>query len=158
MLARALGLCGNHCAPDDERITSVLKQDVNMLPPNTSGPRKDHKKVQEGQEATTPPPLRPVCHAASAPNNVLSSIIAPTIRAVAEQAENRAIASTEEMIANLEKVNKNEKKKGEDAKRKIGIGSMDCKALYLSLYEWVKKILYKMMEKNEGKSESPELE
>ena len=62
------------------------------------------------------------------------------------------------MIANLEKVNKNEKKKGEDAKRKIGIGSMDCKALYLSLYEWVKKILYKMIVKNEGKSESPELE
>ena len=62
----------------------------------------------------------PVCHAASAPNNVLSSIVAPIIRAVAEEAENRAIASTEEMIANLEKVNKNKKEKGEDAKRKIG--------------------------------------
>ena len=57
------------------------------------------------------------------------------------------------MIANLEKVNKNEKKKGEDAKRKIGIGSMDCKALYLSLYEWVKKILNKMMEKTKVKVE-----
>ena len=62
--------------------------------------------------------------------------------------------STEEMIANLEKVNKNEKEKGEDARRKIGIGSMDCKALYPSpSTEWVKKILYKMMEKTKVKVE-----
>ena len=55
ILARALGLCGNHCAPDDERLAYALKQDVNMLPPTTSGLRKDHKKVQEGQETNGPP-------------------------------------------------------------------------------------------------------
>lgn len=112
MLARALGLSGNHCEPDDERLVMALKQDVNMLPPITTGMRKDHKKVQEGQEKKGPP-MRPVCHASSAPNNVISSIIAPIVKAVAEEAENRTVASTEELIANLKKVNKRERERRE---------------------------------------------
>ena len=153
MLGRALGLCANHCSVDDERHVSALKQDVYMLPLTTSGLRKDHKKVQEGQEKKGLP-LRPVCYASSAPNNVLSSIVAPIIRVVAEEAENRAIASTEEMIANLKKVNERIREKEEGTKRKIGIGSMDCKALYPSLSrEWVKRILFEMIENTKVKVE-----
>ena len=71
-------------------------------------------------------------------NNVLSTILAPIIRTLAEKNENRAIASTEEMIATIKKANE----KTRVSTRKIGIGSMDCKALYPSLSrEWVKKII-----------------
>ena len=87
-----------------------------MLPPTTSGLRKDHKKV-EGQEEKGPP-LRPVYHASTAPNNVLSSILVPIIKAVAEETDNSAIASTEELIANLKKINERERERGEKRKRR----------------------------------------
>ena len=76
-------------------------------------------------------------------NNVLSTILAPIIRTLAEKNENRAIASTEEMIATIKKANE----KIRVSTRKIGIGSMDCKAFYPSLSrEWVKKIILQTME------------
>ena len=43
MLSKALGLCRDHCQPDNERLGAALKQDVNMLPPTISGMRKDRK-------------------------------------------------------------------------------------------------------------------
>ena len=82
--------------------------------------------------------MRLVCHASAASNNVLSTILAPIIRTLVEKAENRAIASTEEMIATIKITNE----KVRTNTRKIAIGSMDCKASYPSLSrEWVKKII-----------------
>ena len=48
-----------------DRITSALTQDQFMLPPPMVGNSKDHK---EGNN----PPLRSICQAKSAPNNILS--------------------------------------------------------------------------------------
>ena len=142
MLSKSFGLCRDHCQPHDERLAAVLKQDVNMLPPTTSGLRKGHKPPKEGEEENGPP-MRPVCHTTAAPNNILSAISAPIIRTMAEKAENRAIASTEEMIATIEIA----KEKVGTNTRKIGIGSLDCKALYPSLSrEWVKKIILQTMD------------
>ena len=142
MLARALGLCRGHCTTDDERLSAATREDVHMCPPTLSGLRKDHKKVETGLEEKGPP-LRPVCHAYTAPNNILSFIISPIIRAVAQEAENRAISSTEEMIATLKKANQD----AESRERKIGIGSMDVKALYPSITrEWVRKIGIQMLQ------------
>ena len=105
-----------------------MREDVHMCPPALSGIRKDHKKVEPGLEGKGPP-LRPVCHAYTAPNNILSFMLSPIIRAVAQEAENRAISSTEEMIATLRKANE----EADNRLRKIGIGSMDVKALYSSI-------------------------
>ena len=48
-----------------DRITSALTQDQFMLPPPMVGNAKDHK---EGNN----PPLRSICQAKIAPNNILS--------------------------------------------------------------------------------------
>ena len=143
MLSKSLGLCRDHCQPDGERPAAALKQDVKMIPPTTSGLRKDNKPPKESEEKGQP--MKPVCHVYAAPNNVLSTILAQIIRTLAEKAENRAIASTEEMIATINITNE----KVRTSTRKIGIGSMDCKALYPSLSrEWVKKIISQMDETN----------
>ena len=82
-----------------------------MMPPAMSGLRKDHKVVEKGQESTGLP-LRPVCHASTAHNNILSSILSAIIKAVAEEAENRATASSEEMVATLKRENENAATRG----------------------------------------------
>ena len=121
---------------------------MHMLSPTTSGLRKDNRKVKEGQEEKGPP-IRPICHASTAPNNVLSPMLVPIIRAVAEEADKRAVASTEEIIANIKKINERERERGGEARRKMRIGSMDSKALYPSLSrEWVRRIIFEKMKES----------
>ena len=64
---RIVGLGDAHPATDalGDRITSAITQDQFMLPPPLVGNVKDHK---EGEN----PPLRAICQAKCAPNNVLS--------------------------------------------------------------------------------------
>ena len=92
---------------------------------------------------------RPVCLAKVAPNNVLSHILAQILKPVGDEADNNAVFSTEEIIAMLKKVNSlNLSASG----KKIGVGSMDVKALYPSLVkEWVKRILMEMLLETEVK-------
>ena len=112
---------------------------------------RDFRDTPPPQESKGPP-LRPVCHASTAPNNVLSSVLSPIIKFIAED---RAIASSEEMVATVKTANEN----AATRERKIGIGSMDCKALYLSLTrEWVVKIVTRMMAKTKVKGRVCKLE
>ena len=113
-----------------------MKQDIAMAPPYTYGLRKDHKNVAE-------PPLRPVCGASTAPNNIVSNILAQLLKRIADEVEgDKSVASTEEMIAILRKVNKSTKETNIEGRKDICIGSMDVRALYPSITKaWVKKIL-----------------
>ena len=61
-----------------DRMTSAITQDQNMLPPPMVGNPKDHKIGAE-------PPLRPICQAKSAPNNILSWILAKLVGKVGEE-------------------------------------------------------------------------
>ena len=125
-----------------DRMTSAITQDQNMLPPPMVGNPKDHK---EGAE----PPLRPICQAKSAPNNVLSWILAKLVGKVGEEApESKAVSSTEEMQAKMMHLNTH--LIGE--RRKVGVGSMDVVGLYPALEKAkVKEILRTMLMKTEVK-------
>ena len=125
-----------------DRMTSALSQDQNMLPPPMVGNHKDHK-------ACTEPPLRPVCQAKGAPNNILSWILAKLVGKVGEEApESRSVSSTEELQAKM--MHLNTRLMGE--KRKVGIGSMDVVGLYPALEKAkVKEIMRTMLQRTEVK-------
>ena len=119
-----------------DRMTSALSQDQNMLPPPLVGNPKDHKACLE-------PPLRPICQAKGAPNNILSWILAKLVGKVGEEApESKSVSSTEEMQAKM--MHLNTRLVGE--RRKVGIGSMDVVGLYPALEKSkVKEILRTML-------------
>ena len=107
-----------------------------MIPPYTYGLRKDHKNVAE-------PPFRPICGARTAPNNIVLHSFAQILKRIADEVEeDKSVASTEEMIAMIRKVNQSMKDTNREERKDVCIGSMDVKALYPSITkEWVKKIL-----------------
>ena len=125
-----------------DRMTSAITQDQNMLPPPMVGNPKDHKIGAE-------PPLRPICQAKSAPNNILSWILAKLVGKVGEEApESKAVSSTEEMQAKM--MHLNTRLLGE--RRKVGVGSMDVVGLYPALEKAkVKEILRTMLMRTEVK-------
>ena len=125
-----------------DRMTSALSQDQNMLPPPMVGNPKDHK-------ACTEPPLRPICQAKGAPNNILSWILAKLVGKVGEEApESRSVSSTEELQAKM--MHLNTRLVGE--RRKVGIGSMDVVGLYPALEKAkVKEIMRTMLQRTEVK-------
>ena len=139
ILSRIFNLCKSHQQDDNtgqDRVRQALKQDLAMAPPYTYGLRKDHKN-------TTEPPLRPVCGASTAPNNIVSHMLAQVLKRVAEEVEgDRSVSSTEEMIAIISKVNKGIRDTNIERRQEVCVGSMDVKALYPSITkEWVVKIL-----------------
>ena len=137
---RIVGLGDAHPAADalGDRLTSALTQDQFMLPPPMVGNAKDHK---EGDN----PPLRAICQAKSAPNNILSWIMAKVVGKVGEEApESKAMYATEEMQDMMTKVNS--KLTERRVTREVGIGSMDVVGLYPALEKGkVKTILKEML-------------
>ena len=63
---------------------------------------KDHKEVGEGQN----PKTRPVCGAATGINGELSEWIADIVEAALQGVDNKEVISTEEMLAHVDRVNK----------------------------------------------------
>ena len=76
--------------------------------------------------------MRSICQAKSAPNNILSWILAKVVGKVGEEAsESRAMYATEEMQDMTMKVNTQLTE--QRAMTEVGIGSMDMVGLYPAL-------------------------
>ena len=94
----------------------------NELPP-VYGLRKDHKKIEDKEKG---PPVRPVCSATNAYNSKLAHLINTYLANIWKNEEENC-ASTEELLAEFDKINEKGVKQG------CFIGSADVIALYPSL-------------------------
>ena len=112
----------------EKRVKAAMTTKGGMIP-ELFGLRKDHKIVPPGEESTGPP-TRPVCGASSSINGPLSHLLSEILNKVADYMDEDTkteCRSTEEMIAGLQKVNR------EVNSEKLTIWSSDVKALYPSL-------------------------
>ena len=128
-----------------QRAKNNLMVESSELPP-VYGLRKDHKHVEDNVKG---PPLRPVCSASAAYNSKLAHLITTYLAKIWKNEEENC-ASTEELLAEFDEINKNQK----GLTHNSFVGSADVIALYPSLnVERVADVVAEMIQNSEIKLE-----
>ena len=131
-----------------QRAKNNLMVESSELPP-VYGLRKDHKLVEDNVKG---PPLRPVCSASSAYNSKLAHLITTYLARIWKNEEENC-ASTEELLADFDMINKT------GLKPDSFVGSADVIALYPSLnVERVADVVGEMIKESEIKLEGVDYE